>query len=345
MRELLEDGFDEAELAAACDPADVQRLRAGVAPFELAAVAERTGLAASHLMELLAAVRRHGQVALVPGTGVSFQPTGVLVYWLIWAVEIITGSLDREGGLKFLPPSRAVLEGAPLEGHAPAEGSHTPGPVSRADMDGFLGQLPAVALADEIESGQLRGLIVFGANPLASAPNPDRLRAALAQLEVLAVVDIFENDLTELATHTIPATWFTERSSFIFFPQYGIPRVYASPAVVGPGAERRHAWWVFAQLGRRLGIDLLDGLDPDTATDETVIRQVAHASCDYADLALEAGPAGVTPPRSATAGSTRRCCRAAAGASRLRTGRATSRCVGPRGRRLAARQREDHREK
>ena len=37
-------------------------------------------------------------------------------------------------------------------------------------------------------------------------------------------------------------------------------------------AERRPAWWVHAQLGNRLGIDVLNGLDPDLADDDSVLR-------------------------------------------------------------------------
>ena len=56
----------------------------------------------------------------------------------------------------------------------------------------MAGQLPAVALADEIEAGHVRALVVTGGNPITAFPEPDRLRAALARLDVLAVVDVCE---------------------------------------------------------------------------------------------------------------------------------------------------------
>jgi anaerobic selenocysteine-containing dehydrogenase len=47
--------------------------------------------------------------------------------------------------------------------------------------------------------------------------------------------------------------------------------VQYSPAVVAPVGERRSMWWVFAELGRRLGYDLGNLGNPDTSTDDDVL--------------------------------------------------------------------------
>jgi anaerobic selenocysteine-containing dehydrogenase len=297
VRELLEEGYDAQEVEAACDPADVERLRAVVAPFELDVVAARTSVAASDLLDLLAAVRRHRTVAIKGGTGISFTPNGVVTWWLIWATMILTGSLDREGGLRFYPPTRQALNAPPRQGHAPEEGSFTPGAPSRPELPGFFGERPAVALVDEIEAGNVRALLVFGGNFFAAAPEPDRMRAALAKLEVLAVFDAFDVPLTQMASHAIPCTWITERSAFFHSPSFlGFTRSRYSAPLVPPGAERRHAWWVLAQLGRRLGIDVLKGLDLDVADEEAVMLEGANATCDFVDEVIASGTWGVEVP-------------------------------------------------
>ena len=76
----------------------------------------------------------------------------------------------------------------------------------------MVGQVPVVALADEIEAGHVRALVITGGNPIGAVPEPDRLRAALASLDVLAVVDVVESELTDLATHVLPATGQLERA-------------------------------------------------------------------------------------------------------------------------------------
>jgi anaerobic selenocysteine-containing dehydrogenase len=293
---LLEEGADADELASACDPADVERLRAAVAPFTHELVTDRTGLAAGDLEDLLSAIRRHGKIAIVAGTGVTFPHFNIVTYWLMWATMILTGSLDREGGLRFVPLGRGE-PAEPLTGHSPEDGSYSSGPASRPDLAGMLGERPGVALVDEIEAGEIRGLIIYGANPLTSAPDPDRLRAAMGKLEVLAVLDVFDNALTDMATHVIPCSWVVERNGMFGMPQYGVGRVYHSPPVVQMAQDRRHAWWVIGQLGRRLGADALGhGFDPDAVDDDMLARHFLRSQYDYADAVIEAGPHGLDIP-------------------------------------------------
>lgn len=296
VRELLDAGYDAREVSSACDPADVERLRAAVAPFTLDVVAARTDLAADDLIELLSAIRRHGKVVLLGGTCLGFQPEGVVAEWLALAVMIITGSLDVEGGLTYLAAGNGMLDGPAFTAHAPEGGSVSPGPASRPDLDGLLGQFPSVTLADEIESGQVRALIVFGGNPMTSVPDPDRMRVALAKLDVLVVIDPFDVEITRRATHAMPCTWVTERTSFIHEPLQGIDRSYLSPAVVAPGGERQQSWWILGQLARRLGVDVLEGLDPDTADDDTVVRHLARSRADFADEVFASGSHGAPVP-------------------------------------------------
>ena len=87
-----------------------------------------------------------------------------------------------------------------------------PSTASRPELPRVVGQVPAVALVDEIEAGNIRALFVTGGNPLTAFPQPARLEAALATLDVLAVVDVAENPLTEIATHVLPATGQLERA-------------------------------------------------------------------------------------------------------------------------------------
>jgi anaerobic selenocysteine-containing dehydrogenase len=49
-----------------------------------------------------------------------------------------------------------------------------------------------------------------------------------------------------------------------------------TPAMVAPRGEVRSYWWILAQLGKRMGMDFLPGVDPDTATDQEVIAHIAQ---------------------------------------------------------------------
>jgi hypothetical protein len=157
-----------------------------------------------------------------------------------------------------------------------------------------LGQVPAVALADEIEAGNIRALVVTGGNPLTAFPQPARLRAALGRLDVLAVVDVAENELTAMATHLLPATGQLERADLTLAEPTALRGgLQATRAVVGAGAERRPVWWMLARLDQAMGRSAPGGVDADLLTDEQYLGGVlGHARLD-ADEVFAAGPHGI----------------------------------------------------
>jgi anaerobic selenocysteine-containing dehydrogenase len=292
-RELLHDGADRTELERYCRPDDVERLRAGLEPFDLPVVVARTGVSEASLLRLLEAVRAAGRIAIVTGTGVQFAPDGLVIEWLRWVVAIVTGSVDHEGGMWVPPGWISPFEQRATWEHAPEDGSDAPGPPSRADLRQLLGEYPAVALVDEIEAGNVKALVVSGGSPLTAAPEPDRLRAALDRLEVLAVTDVVRTELTDRATHRFAVTAMLERSDVARNKGH----TSFAPAVVPIGADRRPAWWLWGEVGRRLGVDPLGGVAVEGCSDEVLNRQLLAASREGADALFAAGPHGIATPR------------------------------------------------
>jgi hypothetical protein len=160
-----------------------------------------------------------------------------------------------------------------------------------------IGQLPAVALVDEIEAGNIRALFVTGGNPLTAFPQPARLEAALRTLAVLAIVDVSENRLTEIATHVLPATGQLERADITLAELTALRSgLQATRPIVEPGADRRPVWWMFAALNRALHHAPPSAVDPDDLSDETYLRGIlAHSRID-ADDVFAAGPRGIDTP-------------------------------------------------
>ena len=150
-------------------------------------------------------------------------------------------------------------------------------------------------MADEIESGNLKALIVFGGNPANSFPDTPRMKAALASLEVLAVADVIDTDTTALATHVLPTTGQLERADVPDYVDQYYPVVASqyTPAVVAPGADRKPLWWICGRLGERLGHSLLpQGLTPDTATDDTLLDTFSNRGRQSLDE-LRAAPSAL----------------------------------------------------
>lgn len=295
VRELLAEGADENELARYCSTADVVALAEAVSPFILDRAVAQTGLGETDLFELLAAIRRHQRLAVLSGTGIAFSPHGLLCEWLRWALLIITGSLDREDrkGMFFNATSLAKLEMGNWSNASPADRFDAP-PSSRPDLPGFYGEYSCSAMADEIEAGNLRALIVFGSNPLIALPEPDRVARALAKLDALIVIDPFDNEIAKAATHALPAAWLLERSDVRQRPAH----IQYSHALVDPVGDSRSGWWIFAALAQRLGLDIFgDDLRLEERDEESCYRQMfARARVTFDEL-KEAGVDGLETPR------------------------------------------------
>ena len=292
LRELLEHGADDAYLRAHAK--GTAELAAAVQRYDAEHAAAVTGLTREELAELVTAVRRAGRLAVLTGTGVTMGADANLTEWFATALVLVTGSLDRPGGMWCNPGLLARLDQAGIDAHKskPAQ----PGPPSRPELPRRFGQYPCAAMADEIESGNLRALVSLAGNPVVSFADSDRVAAAFGRLEVLAVADVHRTATAELATHVLPCTGSFERPDATFGAELYQPQVAAQyvPALVAPVAERRPLWWILAQLGRRLGFDVLpDGLDADlvSTADDAVLDAVVGAD----RLAeLRATPSGAT---------------------------------------------------
>lgn len=229
------------------------------------------------------------------GTGAQMSRDGLLIEWLRWVILILSDSLERPGGMRFIhgifgPP------GAP----SPHRVRSRPGPGSRPELPRVIDQIPVVALADEIENGNIRALIVTGGNLLTAAPDPQRVARALRSLDVLAVFDVLDGPMCDLATHVLPATGQLERADFQLSINYAMrPAVQFTPAVVEPTGERRPAWWVFGELAARMDPDSPFAAFRSMSSDEEVLRTMLGGSTFEADELFAAGPHGIDVPSGA----------------------------------------------
>jgi anaerobic selenocysteine-containing dehydrogenase len=291
-RELLDSGADHAELSRHVAQEDVAKLRAALAQFDLDVAAKRTGIDAAQITALLNAIRRAGKLVITLGTGLNFTPDALTTQLLRWVILVITGSVDRKGGMWVNVGWYDQLE--KREDWSSSQAAAPQTPRSRPDLPMWLGEVPCAAMVDEIESGHLKALFINGGSPLTAFPEPDRLRAALRSLELLVVIDVMANELTEIATHVLPAAAMLERSDL---PGGWSQHMAYTPAVVPMGEDRRKTWWIFAQLARRLGFEAPEGIDPDMAGDDDVLMLAAASGRRPPEELFASGPRGIVLPR------------------------------------------------
>lgn len=280
VKEMLADGADREFLAA--HATDVDALTNAVAVFDLGTCAARAGLDPQDLLDLLAAVRRAGRIAVLAGTGVTMSAGANVAEWMRWALLVVTGSVDRPGGMWFNPGFLSQFDHLNLP-VAPPEGIVETGPAVRArpEIRKRFGEIPSSALVSEIEAGNIRALFVLGGNVVHTFPDTERTRAALASLDVLVVSDIIDTATTRLATHVLPTVGQLERADLPLLLDAFQDSVMSqrTAAVVPPVAERRPLWWSLAKLGERMGLAVLPaGTTADTTTDDDILAPVIARS-------------------------------------------------------------------
>jgi anaerobic selenocysteine-containing dehydrogenase len=246
-------------------------LAAAVEPFTIEYAAEVADVPTEQLEQLRAAVRRAGRLAIETGTGVTMSAAANVTQWLAWALMILTGSMNREGGIWFHPGFGYQLETFEIP-VSPADGTFGPGPRSRPETQGFQGEWPCAVLADEIRAGNIRAVLNLGGHLVTAFPETDDLVPALESLEVFATIEIIANETTALSTHVLPTKDQLERADVTLW-DFLLPRVAAqhTNAVVDPVGDRRSTWWVLAQLGQRLGHEVA----PADATDDTMLARIS----------------------------------------------------------------------
>ncbi|MFW0784586.1 molybdopterin-dependent oxidoreductase [Gordonia sp. CPCC 206044] len=181
----------------------VDVLRGAAEDFAPERVAEQCDVAAQTIRELTRTIASSPSAAVYGRMGTTTVEFGTLGSWLIDAVNILTGNLDRPGGVMFpLPPT------APRPRRRPGRDFRVGRWTSRVSgLPEVAGELPAVALAAELDTpgdGRLRALVTIAGNPVLSAPDGQRLSRALHDVDVMISVDPYLNETTRHADVILP---------------------------------------------------------------------------------------------------------------------------------------------
>ena len=182
----------------------VEQVRALALEFPPEAVAEHCGVDAQEIRALARDIAAGPRTAVYGRMGTSTVRFGTLTSWLVDVVNVLTGNLDRPGGAMF-PTS--PISGAPRPAR-PGRGFTTGRWHSRVSgHPEVASELPTALLPEEIETpgaGQVRALLTVAGNPVLSAPDGDRLSAALDGLEFMVCIDPYLNETTRHADVILP---------------------------------------------------------------------------------------------------------------------------------------------
>ena len=124
-------------------------------------------------------------------------------------------------------------------------------------LPSFDGQLPAVAMAEEMDTpgeGRLRALLTLAGNPVLSLPNGGRLERALGGLEAMVSIDFYLNETTRFADLILPPAHALEQDHYDLALHLLTVRNTArySPPLFAPPVDGLRSWEVMAGLASRL---------------------------------------------------------------------------------------------
>lgn len=270
LRVIIEEGLHDKAFVEG-ETEGFAQLRETVAAFSPERVAAVAGVTADDIVAAARLFARAQRGNATSGTGPSMAPHGVLMDYLVLALNTICGRWVKAGERM---PNRGVLF-RQFSGVARAEKPRSAvgsGEALRVrGLTDTAAGLPTAALADEILTpgeGQVRALFVIGGNPLLSWPNQEKTRRALESLELLVVIDPMLSATARQAHYVIgprlgfesPAITFGNEGITVYGLSLGYPEPYAQyqPALIEPpaGSDVLEDWRIFFELGRQMGLSL-----------------------------------------------------------------------------------------
>ncbi len=264
--------------------------REAVKAFPPEVTEELTGVPAATVIDIAEYIGRARSAVVYGRTGTCTQRFGTLTNMLQDMVNIVTGNLQREGGLVWAwspVPIGPITEAMKL-----ATFDHVRTRVS--ELPDTYGFLPSSALAEEILTpgeGQIRALVMMGSNPVVTGPNGNKLVDALEDLEVFAALDFYVNDTNRHAHYILPTTTMYERSDvpLQFSNRYVRPALRITEKVVDAPGQAREEWVILNDIARRMG---LGGAHGSAVERLLAKRGVSMTPKTLADLLIRTGSAG-----------------------------------------------------
>ncbi len=256
---IFAEGLEDRK-AVAEQSKGIQQIRDAARGYTPESVLDRTGVPADDVRALARAVAAAPSAAIHGRTGACLGRHPTLVNVLLDTLALVTGNLDRPGGLVF---GCGPIDFASMAARLRLATYDT----YRSRVGGFpevTSQLPAPIMAAEITTpgrGQLRALIVSAGNPVLTVPGADEFDRALTQLDIQVGIDYYLNETHRHADYVLPAATFYERSDMVL-PALGLhltPFAQWTEAVLPPRGEARADWKIIDAIARELGVRPLAG--------------------------------------------------------------------------------------
>jgi anaerobic selenocysteine-containing dehydrogenase len=238
-----------------------EKLRERSAPWTFARTAEVAGISAADIAEFAELYAAARPAVIRCGWGLERNRNGGSAAAAVLALPAVAGKFGVPGG------GFTMSQSVAWDVSTAAGAAATP-PQTRVVNMNLLGQ----ALAGDYQP-PIKALFVYNCNPLATAPEQNKIRAGLEREDLFTVVH--EQVLTDTARYAdvvLPATTFLEHTELR--RGYGTMLAQLAPEVVPPVGEARSNHWLFGELCQRMGL----GQAGDPHTPEQVVQTIVGTS-------------------------------------------------------------------
>jgi anaerobic selenocysteine-containing dehydrogenase len=202
---LFDEDLVDPELGGLAEHVNgLDRVRAAAREFPPEAVAEHCGVTPHQIRALARDIAAGPRTALYGRIGTSTVEFGTITSWLVDVVNLLTGNLDRPGGAMFSCSPIGQAPRPPRPGRGFSIGRWHSRVSGHPEV---ASELPTALLSEEIETageGQIRAMVTIAGNPVLSAPDGERLSAALDRLDFMVSVDPYLNETTRHADVILP---------------------------------------------------------------------------------------------------------------------------------------------
>ncbi|MFF4769982.1 molybdopterin oxidoreductase family protein [Streptomyces sp. NPDC001255] len=250
--------FAEELVSVDVEVTGLDELRSLARGFAPETVERACGVPAATIVRLARELAAAPSASVYARIGTCTAEFGATASWLVDVINVLTGNLDRPGGVMF-------AKTAGLEIFRSGQPFATGAWRSRVrGLPEVLGEFPVATMADEMETpgeGQIRALLTVGGNPALSAPGAPRLARALSGLDFMVCVDPYLNETTRHANVILPPPRILQSPHFDFLVQIIMVRNYArfSPPVLPLREDQYSEAAILAKL-----LLVLAGQGPDS---------------------------------------------------------------------------------
>jgi len=255
-----------------------------------------TGLSLSNLRETATMYSHSKASMIIYGMGITQHINGTDTVQALANLAMLTGNIGREStGVNPLI-GQSNMQGACDMGVLPDYYSGYQSIKDEQNVAKFekvwnlklptdLG-LSFMEMLKEARQGKIKAMYIVGENVLLSAPNINKAREALSNLEFLVVQDMFLTETAQLASVVLPSASFAEKDGTFTSTERRVQRIRKC---IEPLGDTKPDWQILSELAQRAGYREMNYKTPKEIMEEIASLTPIYKGISYEKLDNIAG--------------------------------------------------------